>query len=58
MLATDARSEFFYDGRKFRRQCVNVIDQPGLTAINLDFTKWLICTNSYDLTRTNSCDFC
>ncbi len=33
MLATDAkstknrtRSEFFYDGRKFRRQCVNVID--------------------------------
>ncbi len=30
MLATDAknltRSEFFYDGRKFRRQCANVID--------------------------------
>ncbi len=33
MLATDAknaknrtRSKFFYDGRKFRRQCVNVID--------------------------------
>ncbi len=33
MLATDAknaknrtRSEFFYDGRKFQRQCVNVID--------------------------------
>ncbi len=33
MLATDAknaknrtRSKFFYDGRKFRRQCANVID--------------------------------
>ncbi len=28
--------------------------QPDLTAIRTYFTRWLIRTNSYDLTRTNS----
>ncbi len=32
--------------------------QPDLTAIRTYFTRWLIRTNSYDLTRTNSYDFC
>ncbi len=31
--------------------------QPDLTAIRTYFTRWLIRTNSYDLTRTNSYDF-
>ncbi len=34
------------------------IFQPDLTAIRTYFTRWLIRTNSYDLTRTNSYDFC
>ncbi len=29
-----------------------------LTAIRTYFTRWLIRTNSYDLTRTDSYDFC
>ncbi len=33
-------------------------DQPDLIAICTYFTRWLIRTNSYNLTRTNSYDFC
>ncbi len=33
------------------------IMQPGLMAICTYFTRWLISTNSSDLTRTNSYDF-
>ncbi len=33
-------------------------NQPDLTAIHTYFTRWLIRTNLYDLTRTNSYDFC
>ncbi len=32
--------------------------QLDLTAIRTYFTRWLILMNSYDLTRTNSYDFC
>ncbi len=32
--------------------------QPDLTIIRIYFTRWLICMNSYDLTCTNSYDFC
>ncbi len=39
-------------------QDVDEFVQPDLTAIRTYFTRWLIRTNSYDLTRTNSYDFC
>ncbi len=32
--------------------------QPDLTAIRTYFTRWLIRTNSYNLTLTNSYNFC
>ncbi len=40
-------------------ECLCVIvscghSQPDLTAIRTYFTRWLIHTNSYDLTRTTS----
>ncbi len=32
--------------------------QPDFMAIRTYFTRWLIRMNPYDLTRTNSYDFC
>ncbi len=42
----------------FKSAVLGWLSRPDLMAICTYFTKWLIHMNSYDLTHTNSYDFC